>query len=931
MPSEVGEARRWAAGSPLYRLFDVRSGEARVAIFGFAGLLLLIITGHTALETARDALLLTGPGPRALGLVYIAIAACTFPASALSAAAGRHLGARRALMAALLTSAALAASLAALAPSPISAISLYVASGVIASVLVPQFWTLVGMVLTTAQGRRLFGIIAAAGVVGGVLGSGAASAALFFIPVRALPILSGIIFLVAAGALYRFKSIEQLQARRPQPRAALTASIRALTEAPFVAHVATIVFVSTATLLTFDYLFKSTVTRMMPSENVASFVARFYFALNVLSLIVQLFAGSALIQRLGTMAAVVLTPLLLFVGAAASFLAGGAALVVLAAKAIDGALRYSIHRITGELIYLPVPERLRQRAKPLIDGALARTAQTVTGAVLLALGGTAALSPRPLAGLVTLLAGGWLIAAATIRRPYLTLLHRAISHGELDAQESPEPLDLESAEFLVQRVASRDPMEVSSAMTVLERRGRGGLISALILLHTDATVLKRALDIFSATSRVDWFPLAKRLLEDPRDGVRLAAARALAAKGELDPRLLERDPSLRVRGYAAVQLALRGPHEDVRADPHVVAVLVKQGAAGAEARMGLLAAIADAAPSPRLSLLLLMLSELPSKVTEATELMAHAAARQRDPRLIRPLIALLSAREGREAVRAALVEFGEPAMSAVCAVLSDRGQPRNLRIHMPKTLARFGSKQAGEQLLESIENDGDGLVRYKAICALGALVSERHVDVGRVRVERLALANLAEYFKVLGRRVALEAATGDAAKPTVAGRLLVGLLDDKQGQSLDRCFRLLKIAHPREDIHRVQVACLSNDAYVKANGAEFLDAKLRRRDEQNLRQLLQIVVDDLSPSEQIVRAGPVLRTSAPQTPDEVLADLIRDPDVMVATLAGIRALEVGSEALRAEVAFVRQQRPEVDGESTGTLREPRAGRSSVHA
>lgn len=925
----AAKPRRWDPSSSLQRLFDIRSGEGRVAIFGFAGLLLLIITGHTALETARDALLLTGPGPRALGLVYIAIAACTFPASALSAAAGRRLGARHALIAALLTSAALAVSLATLAPTPASAITVYVASGVIASVLVPQFWTLVGMVLTSAQGRRLFGLIAAAGVVGGVLGSGAASAALLFVPVRALPLLSGVIFLAAAGVLYRFKSIEQLPARRPQARAAFSASIRALREAPFVTHVAIIVFVSTATLLTFDYLFKSTVARMMPSQNVASFVARFYFVLNLLSLVVQLFAGGAVVQRLGTMPAIVLTPLLLFLGATVAFLAGGAALVVLTAKGIDGALRYSIHRITGELVYLPVPARLRQRAKPLIDGALARTAQTVTGAVLLALGGTAALSPRPLAGLVTLLAGGWLVAAATIRRPYLTLLHRALSHGELDTQENLEPLDLESAEFLVQRVASQDPMEIVSAMTVLDRRRRGGLISALILLHRDPAVLKRALDIFGASPRYDWFPLAKRLLEDPREAVRLAAARALAARDQLDPGELERDPSLRVRGYAALQLALRGPYDDVRKDPDVTAALLKEGAAGMEAQMGLLAAIADAPPSPRLWPLLEMLGELPSMATEAAELLSRAAARQQDLRFVRPLIELLSGREGREAVRAALVAFGQPAFDAVSEVLRDSARPRNLRIHMPKTLARFGSKQAAERLLESVETDGDGLVRYKSICALGALVAERRVEADRVRVERLAHGSLVEYFRVLGRRVALEAGAGQVARPTAAGRLLLGLLDDKLRQSLDRCFRLLKIAHPREDIHRVQVACLSNDPYAKANGAEFLDTKLGRRDEQTLRHLLQIVADDLAASEQVARASLVLRMRVPRAPDEALADLIRDPDVMVATLAGIRALEVGGEALRAAVEVIRRQRPEVDGETISPLPDVRGGRPAA--
>lgn len=347
--------------------------------------------------------------------------------------------------------------------------------------------------------------------------------------------------------------------------------------------------------------------------------------------------------------------------------------------------------------------------------------------------------------------------------------------------------------------------------------------------------------------------------------------------------------------------------------------------------MGLLAAIADASPSPRLWPLLLMLAELPSKLTEATELLARASARQRDVRSVPHLIELLSAREGREAVRAALVEFGEPAIAAVDDVLRDSERPRNLRIHMPKTLARFGSKDAARRLLESIETDGDGLVRYKSICALGALVAEHRVDLDRVRVERLAQANLLEYFRVLGRRVALEAPTGEPANPTVAGRLLLGLLDDKLRQSLDRCFRLLKIAHPREDIHRVHVASLSNDPYAKANAAEFLDTKLGRRDEQTLRQLLRIVVDDLAAGEQVARAGPVLRTRGPQTADEALADLIRDSDVMVATLAGVRALEVGGDALRAAVAAVRRQRPEVDGEAKSPFRNLPPGRSAANA
>jgi AAA family ATP:ADP antiporter len=220
------------------------------------------------------------------------------------------------------------------------------------------------------------------------------------------------------------------------------ATVRSLRDHPFLLHVALVVFLSTATLLAVDYLFKSTVARTLPSANVGPFVARYYLALNGLSLLVQLFVGSPLVRRVGIAAAVVLTPVLLFFGASGAVMFGGAMWAVLLTKTFDGGLRHSIHRITGELIYLPVSVRVRERMKPLIDGALVRTAQTVTGATLLALGGTWLLNPRPFALLVATLAIAWVFAAVTMRRPYLNTLRSAISAGFIPIQDNPDPIDL---------------------------------------------------------------------------------------------------------------------------------------------------------------------------------------------------------------------------------------------------------------------------------------------------------------------------------------------------------------------------------------------------------------------------------------------------------------------------------------------------------
>ena len=154
----------------VMRAFDIRAGEGRLAALVFA-VLLLLISAHTVLETARDALLLTRLPPRELGIVYIAVAVCALPAAGIGARAGERFGPRRTLIGMLIAAAATVVALFLIHTSRVTVVVVYVASGLIGSVLVPQFWTLVGSLFTVAQARRLLGVVASAGIVGAVLGS----------------------------------------------------------------------------------------------------------------------------------------------------------------------------------------------------------------------------------------------------------------------------------------------------------------------------------------------------------------------------------------------------------------------------------------------------------------------------------------------------------------------------------------------------------------------------------------------------------------------------------------------------------------------------------------------------------------------------------------------------------------------------------------
>ena len=522
-----------------------------------------------------------------------------------------------------------------------------------------------------------------------------------------------------------------------------------------------------------------------------------------------------------------------------------------------------------------------------------------------------------------MLCSAWALVAVGLRAPYLDLFRRALASGTLQVGDEVTEIDMNAAEALVEAMASPDPVQVIAALNVLEQRHRSKLIPALILYHDAEPVLLRALAIFGASPREDWTTLGEHLLASPRESVRVAAVRALAKHGVASALArASEDPSSTVQAYAAFYLALGSDEADLAEHPRLRVMVRAPGEFGDAARRVLLTAIADAA-DPRAASLLLAIatSKKLDNSDETITLLAHAMRALDDPRFIPFCVARLGQRHGRAAVRQALVAMGAPALAALEAALSDprddavgRSDPdteRRVRTHIPRAIADFDSQRACDFLTLRLENERDGLVRYKVLRGLGHLVASYDVKVDRTRIDREARRNLVEHLRVTAQRVAVESAREVGLEPPPGASLLIGLLGDKQSQSLERAFRLLKIAHKREDIHRVHIATMSNDRGVRSNAGEFLDTLLAGRGRRELRELFRLVVDDLAPAERVQRAEAYLG-SIPRTRDEALAALIEDRDAAIATLASYYALSLGAENLRASVERARKDRPSLN-------------------
>lgn len=854
------------------RLIDIRDGEVALFLRVFF-VLMLTIAGHTLLETARDALFLAKLPAKMLTLVYVSVAVGLLLLTPLNVRLTRRAGARNALVVSLLLVAIVTAWFRTRVPSAAVVFALYVFGTLSATLLIGQFWQLVGSLFSAAQSRRLFGPLASGGVLGAIAGAGIATALLEVTPVRSLLSVATLAYFSAAWLASKVPLDEVASAERARTK--LAPELTKLGKDPFLWRLAAIAALSIAASTLIDYLYRAKVASTLHPSQLGPFFARYQLVLNVGSLLLQLTVTSSVVQRVGVLGLALTAPILLTAGGALSALSGAAFFVVVTLKATDSAMRNSLGRVASELLWAPVENQARGRG--LVDLLVTRTTQALVGAGLLGVTLSHTPSPVLLAGCATALCIAWLVVGMGLRAPYIARFRSALSRGSVERDFTLGELDLTSLEMVVESLAKPEANEVIAAMNVLAERKRARLIPALILHHNEETVLIRALELFAATDRKDWFPLGERLLEHTSPRVRQAALRAFARAGVAP--LLQRiathaDPTL--RAFAALYLA-QLEDKPLPGDP-LCWELFRDDDEDHTLKLAFIETLAAHPPSDatRILLGLARLPALLSAVTESLELVGDESS-------IPFLISRLPFAEERLSARRGLVRLAEPAFQALRRAILDETSARRVRIHIPRSIAAFGTPAAVTLLVALMTGDKEGLVRYKALRGLGQLARETSLVIEvKPTLEELK-RNALEYLRLFSARTAIEQDTGD--KPRLAVKLVIELLDDKIQQSFDRIARLLQLVHRGDDVRTIFSALMGADSRQRGRAIEFLDALIRGlgREADDVAALLRLVVDDLPASERAARAAELVGVFA--SAQDTLAQLSEDSDAILRDLA----------------------------------------------
>ncbi|MGA2631149.1 MAG: Npt1/Npt2 family nucleotide transporter [Terriglobia bacterium] len=699
----------------------------------------------------------------------------------------------------------------------------YVWTSVFGIIVTTQVWTVANTVLDLRQAKRLFPLVSSGGILGGAVGGllgarlvkriGTDNLLLLLIP---LLILSVVVVQILVRR-HSFTNATSGGEHASGKRGVVFRSVaREIWASPYLKLIVGVLALSAIVTQTVDFQFKIVVQNSFHSKDeFTAFLASYSAYLSMGAFVLQLIAGSRLVEKFGVRVTLFLLPVAISLGTIAliafplALWAGGVL------KGSDYTLRYSIDRATTELLYVPVPQSVKLEVKAVIDMIVQRLADGVGGLLLLVVTRVFHQGQVGLCLFNLGMLGGWLWVAYRTRQEYVTTIRSRIT-------ERPEVLDKPtlrhvfdnqvSIATLRSMLASRDEEVLLYAMEMAVALRRPDWITHDLVTHPSPRVRLKALEIAPLSS----VELLARVQADSDSRVRTSAILRISKSVSPDqptPGLSDflQSHDTRVRLSALVAMA-RETHEPGAVKTALDSITGRIEAASAE-WVEVAKALGDLALPEAVELHLRLLHHVNPEVKKQA---IRSAGRAGQRELVPFLIRLLRDAHWAPDARLALREFGPRILGMLADIFKDPAEDLEIRRNIPLVLAYIPHQQTVDILLDGLF-DYDALLRYRAIRALGKL---RLLDPDlRFDTAKVSLRMREECETCIWLMQALGALYPSDSSPD----LFAQLLKDKIERGRDRVFRLLALRLPPTAAIASLLALGEDDRVKRAAVAEYLD------------------------------------------------------------------------------------------------------------
>jgi AAA family ATP:ADP antiporter len=244
--------------------------------------------------------------------------------------------------------------------------------------VVSVFWALIVDTFNSEQGKRLFGFIAAGATIGAITGSSITASLARHVPTPLLLVGAIVLLEIAVFSVRHLSRLSEALNARPQEAASqpvggnVLAGITHPFRSAYLANVSLFILLFAITA-TFLYFQQASLVRDNFHDRGAqtAFFAQIDLAVNVITLIVQLFFTGRIVGLLGVGVTLAILPALTLLGFGVL-----AALPAVSTLVVFQVLRrssdYAIARPTREVLYTVLPREDRYKAKSFIDTVVYR-------------------------------------------------------------------------------------------------------------------------------------------------------------------------------------------------------------------------------------------------------------------------------------------------------------------------------------------------------------------------------------------------------------------------------------------------------------------------------------------------------------------------------------------------------------------------------
>jgi AAA family ATP:ADP antiporter len=280
----------------------------------------------------------------------------------------------------------------------------YLWVGLFNLMLVAQFWAFANDVYTKPQGERLFGVVGIGASLGAILG--ALMAGWMFEPMGPYPMM-----LISAGLLvfsmFLTNWVHLREKNRPAPEKAVgpeqsekplgtSGGFQLIFQSRYLLLIAFLVLLSNCVNTTGEFILGKTVSanaevaiqgaadaEAAEKNFIGGFYANFYFWVNLLGAVIQMFLASRIMQHLGAGKALFFLPVIALGGYSVLAIVPILGLIRIA-KILENSLDYSLQNTARHALFLPTSREAKYKAKSAIDSFFWRAGDVLSAVLVFA-------------------------------------------------------------------------------------------------------------------------------------------------------------------------------------------------------------------------------------------------------------------------------------------------------------------------------------------------------------------------------------------------------------------------------------------------------------------------------------------------------------------------------------------------------------------